>query len=108
MPVKIELPADLPRDLRDEFAAALRGLGPVQETSAPRFDLGTVLLILAGVSAAADVLAAVNLLLAWREKARRRNVALDKATIVIGDRRISLTNTDSQTLVRLLEGLREA
>jgi len=30
LPVKIELPADLP-DLRDEFAAALRELGPVDE-----------------------------------------------------------------------------
>jgi hypothetical protein len=106
-PVKIQLPASTPRDLRDELVAALRSLGPVQDLSAKSFNLDTIMLVLAAVSVAADLLAAADLLMAWRDKARRRGVGLDRVTIVAGDRRISLEHTDAQTLVRLLEGLRD-
>jgi hypothetical protein len=105
VPVKIELPASTPRDLRDEFVAALEQLGPVRDLSAESFGLDTTLLVLAGISAAADLLATVGLLMAWRDKARRRGVPLDRVTIVAGDRRISLKDTDAQTLIRVLEGL---
>ena len=56
----------------------------------------------------ADLLASANLLMQWRDKARSRGVPLDKVTIVAGDQRINLQHTDTQTLARLLEGLREA
>ena len=108
LPIKIELPANTPRDLRDEFTGALRQLGPVHDTSTRSYDLNTILLVLAGISAAADLLATANLLMQWCDKARSRGVPLDKVTIVAGDQRINLQNTDTQTLVRLLEGLREA
>ena len=108
LPIKIELPASTPRDLRDEFVGTLRQLGPVHDTSTRSYNLETVLLILAGISAAADLLATANLLMQWRDKARRRGVPLDKVTIVAGDQRINLQHTDTQTLIRVLEGLREA
>ena len=104
-PVKIEIPASTPRDLRDEFVAALEQLGPVRDLSAGSFSLDTALLLLAGISATADLLAIVGLLLRWRDEARRRGVPLDKVTIVAGDQRISLKNTDAQTLIRVLEGV---
>ena len=103
-PVKIELPASTPRDLRDEFVGTLRKLGPVHDLSAQSYSLDTIMLVLAGVSAAADLLAIVGLLMAWRDKARRRGVPLDKVKIVAGDQAINLKNTDTQTLIRLLEG----
>jgi hypothetical protein len=106
VPVKIELPASTPRDLRDEFVAALEQLGPVRDLSAESFNLDTALLVLAGISATADLLTIVDWLMAWRDKARRRGVPLDKVTIVAGDRRIKLVKTDAQTLIRVLEGLR--
>ena len=56
-PVKIELPASTSRDLRDEFTGLLEQLGPVQDLTAKSFNLDTVLLILAGISATADLLA---------------------------------------------------
>jgi hypothetical protein len=64
------------------------------------------MLILAGIAAAADLLATAALIIDWRDKARRRNVPLDRVTIVAGSQRINLQNTDTQTLVRLLEALR--
>jgi len=106
VPIKIELPASTPRDLRDEFVSAWRGLGPVQEPTTRSFDLTTVTLILAGISATADLLATASLILEWIKKARGRGVPLDRVTIVAGNRRIRLDNTDTQTLARLLEGLR--
>jgi hypothetical protein len=106
-PVKIEIPASTPRDLRDEFTGLLEQLGPVQELEAKSFNLDTLLLILAGISATADLLATARLLIDWRDKARRRSVPLDKVTIVAGDQRIKLQNTDTQTLTRLLESLRD-
>jgi hypothetical protein len=105
VPVKIELPASTPSDLHDEFVGILRQLGPLQDLSAKSFDLNTAMLVLAAVSATADLLAIANLLLAWREKARRRGVPLDRVTLVAGNRRISLVNTDVQTLVRVLESV---
>lgn len=105
MPVKIELPASTPRDLRDEFVGTLRKLGPVHDLSAQSYNLGTIMLVLAGVSAAADLLDIVGLLMAWRDKARRRGVPLDKVKIVAGDQTISLKNSDTQTLIRLLESM---
>jgi len=107
LPVKIEIPASTPQDLHGEFTAALRQLGPVQDLSGQSLNLETVVLVLTAVSATADLLAIGGLLMAWRDKARRRGVPLDKATIVAGDQRINLKNTDTQTLVRLLEGLRD-
>lgn len=104
-PVKIELPASTPSDLRDEFVGTLRKLGPVQDLSAQAYSLDTIMLVLAGVSAAADLLATASLLMAWRDKARRRGVPLDKVKIVAGDQTISLKNSDTQTLIRLLGGL---
>jgi len=106
-PVKIEIPASTPRDLRDEFTGLLEQLGPVQELEAKSFNLDTAMLILAGISATADLLATAALLIDWRDKARRRSVPLDKVIIVAGDQRIKLQNTDTQTLTRLLEGLRD-
>jgi hypothetical protein len=106
-PVKIELPASTPRDLRDEFVAALRRLGPVHDTSAQSYSLEAILFMLAAVSAAADILATVDLLMRWRDEARDRGVPLDKVRIVAGDQTINLKNTDTRTLVRALEGLRE-
>jgi hypothetical protein len=105
VPIKIELPASTPRDLRDEFVGVLEQLGPVRDLSAESFSLDTALLVLAGISATADLLAIVGLLMAWRDKARRRGVPLDKVTIVVGDRRVELENTDAQTLIRVLEGV---
>ena len=106
VPIKIELPASTPRDLRDEFVSAWRGLGPVQEPTTRSFDLTTVMLILAGISATADLLSIADRISNWIKKARGRGVPLDSVTIVAGDRRIRLDNTDTQTLVRFLEGLR--
>ena len=106
-PVKIEIPASTPRDLRDEFAGLLEQLGPVQDLTAKSFNLDTAMLVLAGISATADLLAIATRLIGWREKARRRSVPLDKVTIVAGDQRINLQNTDTQTLTRLLENLRD-
>jgi len=63
-PVKIELPASTPRDLRDEFVGALRQLGPVQDLSTQSFSLDTIMLVLAAVSATADLLVTVGLLMA--------------------------------------------
>ncbi len=105
-PIKVELPAATPADLRDDLAAILGRLGTVTEPAAKSFDLNTALLILAAISATADILATADLLLAWREKARRRNVMVDKVTIVAGNRRISLAHVDRDTLVRVLEDLR--
>jgi len=106
MPVKIELPASIPSDLRDEFVGTLRKLGPVQDLNAQAYSLDTIMLVLAGVSAAADLLTIAGLLMAWRDEARRRSVPLDKVKIVAGDQTISLKNTDAQTLIRVLEGMR--
>ena len=106
--IKIELAANTPRDLRDEFVGTLRKLGPVHEPAAQSYNPDTILLILAGISAAADLLATASLLLKWRDKAHSRGVPLDKVTIVAGDQRINLQHTDTQTLIRVLEGLREA
>jgi hypothetical protein len=106
VPIKIELPASTPRDLRDEFVSAWRGLGPVQEPTTRSFDLTTVTLILAGISATADLLATAALIIEWREKARQRSVPLDRVTIVAGNQRINLQHTDTHTLAHLLEGLR--
>jgi hypothetical protein len=107
-PIKIELPADTPEDLRDEFVGTLEQMGAVYEPGTQRYDLGTVMLILAGISASADLLAVAALLKGWLDKAGRRGVPIDKVTIVAGDQSIKLKNTDSQTLARLLEGLRES
>jgi hypothetical protein len=104
-PIKVEYPAATPPDLRADLATALGRLGPVSEPAAKSYDINAALLILAGISAAADILATADLLLAWREKARRRNLTLDKVTIVAGNRRISLANVDRDTLVRVLEEL---
>jgi len=101
-PIKVEFPAATPSDLRDDLADILGELGPVHQPP-PRFGLEIALLILAAISASADILATVDRLLAWREKARRRNVMLDKVLIVAGDRRLSLANVDRETLVRVLE-----
>ena len=106
-PVKIEIPASTPRDLRDEFAGLLEQLGPVQDLTAKSFNMDTAMLILAGISATADVLDIAARLIDWRDKARRRSVRLDKVTIIIGEQRINLQNTDIQTLIRLLENLRD-
>ena len=107
-PVKIELPARMPGDLRDEFVAALERLGPVRDLSSESFNLDVAMLVLAGISAAADLLAVASLLMAWRDKARRRGIPLDKVTIVAGERRVKLENTDAEALVRVLEGLRDS
>ncbi len=104
-PIKIELPAATPADLRDDLAAALRRLGPVSESAAKSLDLNTALLILASISAAADLLATADLLIQWRERACRRNVMLDRVTIVAGDRRITLASVDRETLARVLASL---
>jgi len=48
-----------------------------------------------------------ELLIEWRDQARRRSVPLDRVKIVAGDQIIDLKNTDAQTLVRVLEGLRD-
>ena len=106
-PVKIEIPASTPRDLRDEFTGLLEQLGPVQDLTAKSFNLDTAMLILAGISATADLLGTAARLIDWRDKARRRSVPLDKVTIIIGEQRINLQNTDTQTLIRLLESLRD-
>jgi hypothetical protein len=106
-PVKIEIPASTPRDLRDEFAGLLEQLGPVQELEAKSFNLDTAMLILAGISATADLLGTARLLIDWRDKARRRSVPLDKVIIVAGNQRIKLVDTDTQTLIRVLETLRD-
>ena len=103
-PIKVELPTSMPADLRAEFAAVLAALGPVSEPPAS-YNVETTLLILALISASADILATVDLLLTWRGQAHSRGVNLDKVTIVAGDRRISLTNVDRDTLVRLLQEL---
>lgn len=79
LPVKIEIPASIPRDLRDEFAGLLEQLGPVQDLTAKSFNLDAAMLILAGISATAD------LLIDWRGKARRRLVRLDQVTIDIAE-----------------------
>lgn len=113
--IKIELPANTPRDLRDEFVGTLRKLGPVHEPGTQSYGLDTVLLILAAISAAADpstssgqaLLATASLLMQWRDKARSRGVPLDKVIIVAGDQQINIEHTDTQTLVRVLEGLRD-
>lgn len=105
-PIRIELPTRTPSDLRDELAETLRRLGPVHEPGAESYDINTVLLILAAVSATADVLATARLLIEWRDRARRRGVPLDKVKIVAGDQRINLKETDAQTLIRVLKGLR--
>jgi hypothetical protein len=104
-PLKVEFPAATPPDLRDDLADVLSDLGPVTEPP-QSYSLEVALLILAAISATADILAAADRLLAWREKARRRNVMLDKVLIVAGDRRLSLANVDRETLIRLLEALR--
>ena len=91
-PIKVELPTSLP------------GLAPVS-TPPASYDLEIALLILALISASADILATVDLLLAWRGRARSRGVSLDKVSIVAGDRRINLANVDRDTLVRLLQEL---
>ena len=106
-PVKIELPASTPRDLRDEFTGLLGQLGPVQDLTAKSFNLDTAMLILAGISATADLLATAALLIDWRDKARRRSVPLDKVTIDMGNTRITLKDIDTETLARLLENLRD-
>ena len=106
-PVKIEIPASTPRDLRDEFTGLLEQLGPVQDLTSKSFNLDTAMLILAGISATADLLAIATHLIDWRDKARRRSVRLDKVTIVAGNQRIKLVDTDTQTLARLLDTLRD-
>lgn len=103
-PIRIETPAALPADLRAELTDILTGLGPVSAPPAS-YDLDIALLVLALISAGADILATVDLLLAWRGRAHRRGVNLDKVTIVAGDRRIHLANVDRDTLVRLLQEL---
>ncbi len=108
MPAKIELPTSTPRDLRDEFVAALRQLGPVQDLSAQFFGLETATFVLAVISASADLLAIATQLIEWRKKASDRGVQLDRVRIVAGDQSIDLKNTDTQTLIRVLEGLRDA
>jgi hypothetical protein len=105
MPIKIELPASTPRDLRDEFVGTLRKLGPVHDLSAQSYSLETITLILTAISATADLLAITGLLIKWRDKVRDRGVPLDKVKIVAGDQTISLKNTDTQTLIRLLESM---
>ena len=107
VPVKIELPVSTPRDLHDDFVGLLRQLGPVLEPQSQSFTMDTVMLVLAAVSATADLLAIAQLLIAWREEARQRGVRLDKVTIVAGDQRIKLQNTDARTLMKLLEELRK-
>jgi hypothetical protein len=62
-PVEIELPASTLRDLRDEFTGLLEQLGLVQDLTAKSFNLDTTLLILAGISATADLLATAVLLI---------------------------------------------
>jgi len=106
-PIKVELPAATPADLRDELVDALEGLGSVYEPGAKTFSMEAAMLILAGISAAADVLTTAALLLEWREKARGRGVPLDKVIFVAGDQRFTLLDTDTQTLAHILEGLRE-
>jgi hypothetical protein len=107
-PIKVELPASTPRDLCDEFSDVLRQLGPVHEPGAESYSIvETILLILAAISATADLLAIGGLLIEWRDKARRRGVPLDRVRITAGDQSIDLKNTDTQTLVRVLQGLRD-
>ena len=103
--IKIEYPAATPTDLHDELATILSRLGPVSEPAAKAFDLNTAIFILASISAAADLLATADLLLAWIKTVRRRNVMLDKVTIVAGKTRISLADVDVETLVRVLKDL---
>jgi hypothetical protein len=105
-PVRIELPASTPRDLRDEFVGLLEQLGPVYRPGVKSFDLQTAAFVLTAVSATADLLAIVTMLMQWRDRARRRSVPLDKVTIVAGGQSIELQDIDTQTLIRLLEGLR--
>jgi hypothetical protein len=62
-PVKIEIPASTPRDLRDEFAGLLGQLGPVQDLTAKSFNLDAIMLILTGISAAAELLATAAFLI---------------------------------------------
>ena len=107
LPIKIELPASTPSDLCDEFSDVLRRLGPVHEPGTQSYGIDTILLILAAISATADLLAIGGLLIEWRDKARRRGVPLDKVKIVAGDQTIDLKNTDTQTLIRVLQGLRD-
>jgi hypothetical protein len=107
-PIKIELPANTPADLRDEFVKTLEQLGPVHDPGTQSYDMDTAMLILAGISAGADLLAVAVLLKGWLDKAQRRGVSIDKVIIVAGDQTIKLKNTDRQTLARVLEGLREA
>ena len=106
-PVKIEIPASTPRDLRDEFTGLLEQLGPVQDLTAKSFNLDTAMLILAGISATADLLGTAARLIDWRDKARRRSVPLDKVTIDMGNTRITLEDIDTETLARLLKSLRD-
>ena len=106
-PVKIEIPASTPRDLRDEFAALLGQLGPVQDLTAKSFNLDTAMLILAGISATADLLDIATRLIGWRDKARRRSVRLDKVTIDMGNTRTTLEDIDAEALARLLKNLRD-
>jgi hypothetical protein len=106
-PIKIELPANTPEDMRDEFVGTLEQMGAVYEPSTQRFGMDTAMLILAGISAAADLLDIAAKLITWRDNAQRRGVPLDKVVIVAGDQTIKLKNTDSQTLARVLEGLRK-
>ena len=62
-PVKIEIPASTPRDLRDEFTGLLEQLGPVQDLTAKPFNLDATMLILAGISATAELLATAAFLI---------------------------------------------
>ena len=104
-PIMVEAPTALPADLRADLAGILAGLGPVSEPPV-QYSMELAILVLAAISAAADILATVDLLLAWRARARSRGVNLDKVSIVAGDRRISLVNVDRDTLVRLLEDMK--
>jgi hypothetical protein len=105
-PIQIQLPASIPADLRLELDDTLRRLGPVYEPPA-KLDLTTLNLILAGISAAADLLAIAALLIEWRDHARRRGVNLERAVIECGKTRIRLENVDSQTLARLLGEIKD-
>jgi len=84
-PVKIEIPASTPRDLRDEFTGLLKQLGPVQDLTAKSFNLDAILLILGGISATADVLATAALLIDWRDKANHDSIRLDRVTIDVAE-----------------------
>ena len=103
-PIKVEIPATLPADLRADLTAILADLGPVSEPPA-RFNADLAILILAAISATADILATANLLWTWRERAKSRGVVLEKVSIVAGNRRINLTNVDRNALVQLLQDM---